>query len=193
MRKTLLHTLFTGLLVAGSAVSADTAVFAGGCFWCMESAYQDVAGVTDVVSGFSGGSTPNPSYKGDHSGHYEAILVTYDPAVISYQGLLELYWRNVDPLDAGGQFCDRGDSYRTAIFVSGEGEEQITLTSRRYVMAQLAGQQVVTEVLPRSQFYPVEEGHQDYYLKNPVRYQYYRYRCGRDQRLEELWGPASSH
>lgn len=193
MRKTLLHTLFTGLLVAGSAVSADTAVFAGGCFWCMESAYQDVAGVTDVVSGFSGGSTPNPSYKGDHSGHYEAILVTYDPAVISYQGLLELYWRNVDPLDAGGQFCDRGDSYRTAIFVSGEGEEQIALTSRRYVMAQLAGQQVVTEVLPRSQFYPVEEGHQDYYLKNPVRYQYYRYRCGRDQRLEELWGPASSH
>ncbi len=192
MPKTILQACFASLLTCSSMAMADTAVFAGGCFWCMESAFQEVPGVTDVVSGFSGGSKPNPSYQGDHSGHYEAILVSYDPDLISYESLLELYWRIVDPLDSGGQFCDRGESYRTVIFVAGAGEEQMALASRERVMEKLGGP-VVTEILPRSEFYLVDEGHQDYYQKNPLRYKYYRYNCGRDQRLEELWGPAPSH
>jgi peptide-methionine (S)-S-oxide reductase len=179
------------MVVLAQSATAATAVFAGGCFWCMESAYQDVPGVTDVISGFSGGTHPNPSYSGAHTGHYEAVLVSYNPEQISYQQLLDLYWRNIDPFDAGGQFCDRGESYRAAIFVADDGEKQKAVATREAVIAQFPAQQVVTEVLPRSEFFPVEETHQDYYKKNPLRYQYYRRGCGRDPRLEKIWGSAT--
>jgi len=187
--------LFAGLLQLSLATgaSAATAVFAGGCFWCMESAYQDVEGVTDVVSGFTGGTAPNPSYKGDHSGHYEAVLVSYDPEVISYQAQLALIWKNVDTFDAVGPMVDRGERYCTGICVAGEGDRQQALSARSHVAQRFADRNVVTEVLDRAEFYPVEEAHQDYYLKNPVRYKYYRYRCGRDARLEEIWGSAVAH
>jgi len=177
------------VLIASPAHSA-TAVFAGGCFWCMESAYQEVDGVSDVISGFSGGSHPNPTYKGDHTGHYEAVLVTYDPDQISYADLLAIYWRNIDPFDAGGQFCDRGESYRAAVFVESAEERKLAQDTRQQVVEQFPQQEVVTEILDRAKFFPVEESHQDYYLKNPIRYKYYRYRCGRDQRLEKVWGEA---
>ena len=175
---------------AGSA----TAIFAGGCFWCMESDYQDVEGVTDVVSGFSGGSHPDPTYKGAHDGHYEVVLITYDPEVISYQQLLDRFWVSVDPFDGGGQFCDRGESYRPALFVETEEERALAEASREAVIARFPDQELNTPILPRATFFPVEEYHQDYYKKNPVRYKYYRYRCGRDQRLEAIWGDdAVSH
>jgi peptide-methionine (S)-S-oxide reductase len=176
------------MMVLTQSATAATAVFAGGCFWCMESAYQDVTGVTDVISGFTGGTHPSPTYSGAHSGHYEAVLVSFNPEQISYQQLLDLYWRNIDPFDAGGQFCDRGESYRAAIFVADGLEKQQALASRDAVIEQFPGRQVVTEVLARAEFFPVEEAHQDYYKKNPLRYKYYRYGCGRDPRLEEVWG-----
>ncbi len=169
-------------------VSAATAVFAGGCFWCMEAAYQGVPGVTDVVSGFSGGTHPNPTYRGAHTGHYEAIKVTYDPRQVSYANLLTLFWANVDPFDAGGQFCDRGESYRPAIFAAGDGERRIAEASIKSVQLEFTGQEIVVPILERAEFFPVEEYHQDYYLKNPARYKFYRFGCGRDRRLEAVWG-----
>jgi peptide-methionine (S)-S-oxide reductase len=178
------------VIVLAQSATAATAVFAGGCFWCMESAYQDVPGVSDVISGLTGGTHPSPTYSGGHTGHYEAVLVSFDPDQISYRQLLDLYWRNIDPFDAGGQFCDRGESYRTAIFVADEVQKKLARLSRDEVMEQFPGRQVVTEVLPRAEFFPVEEAHQDYYKKNPLRYKYYRYGCGRDPRLEEIWGSA---
>jgi peptide-methionine (S)-S-oxide reductase len=178
--------VFALLGLPASAWSAS-AVFAGGCFWCMEAAYQGVPGITDVVSGFSGGSHPNPSYSGAHDGHYEVVEVTYDPARIDYKELLDLFWANVDPFDAGGQFCDRGESYRTAIFVDGADERALAEVSLAEVRAQFPEQNVATPILARAKFFPVEEYHQDYYLKNPVRYRYYRWGCGRDRRLDEVW------
>jgi peptide-methionine (S)-S-oxide reductase len=153
----------------------------------MESAYQDVPGVTDVVSGFSGGTHPNPTYSGAHDGHYEVVKVDFDPAQISYRELLTIYWVNIDPFDAGGQFCDRGESYRSAIFVDGEAERSLAEASLSAVQAQFPDREIVTPILPRAKFFPVEEAHQDYYLKNPLRYRYYRYGCGRDRRLDAVW------
>ena len=179
--------LSCGLSQAAGAETA-TAMFAGGCFWCMESAYQGREGITDVVSGFTGGTMSNPTYQGDHSGHFEAIQVTYDPALISYQQLLDIYWVNVDPLDNAGQFCDKGPSYRSAIFPANESELKLAQASLGEVAARFEPAAVYTEIRPAGTFWPVEEYHQDYYLKNPVRYKYYRWNCGRDQRLEQLWG-----
>ena len=169
------------------AESAKT-YFAGGCFWCMESDYQDLDGVIDVVSGFTGGTLENPTYKGNHEGHFEAIEVTYDPSVISYQQLLEKFWVSVDPFDNAGQFCDKGFSYRSALFPANESEMALAEASRDAVAARFPGDQVHTEIRDAGKFWPVEEYHQDYYLKNPVRYKYYRWNCGRDQRLETIWG-----
>jgi len=184
--------LWLGFAPAALADSA-TAMFAGGCFWCMESAYQEQEGVIDVVSGFTGGTIPNPTYKGNHAGHFEAVKVSYDPTVISYQDLLDLYWVNVDPFDNKGQFCDKGPSYRSAIFPATDGELQLAEQSRAVVEARFAPDKVYTEIRPAGEFWPVEEGHQDYYLKNPVRYKYYRWNCGRDQRLEQIWGRDAKH
>ncbi|MFK7828453.1 MAG: peptide-methionine (S)-S-oxide reductase MsrA [Congregibacter sp.] len=164
-----------------------TADFAGGCFWCIEADIEKLDGVKDVVSGFTGGTLENPSYRGNHKGHYEAVRVTYDSDAISYEQLLQYFWRHVDPLDAGGQFCDRGFSYKTAVFVGNAEERLAAETSLASVSALFPDQTVATVVLPKSRFWPVEEYHQDYAKKNPLRYKYYRWNCGRDQRVTSLW------
>jgi peptide-methionine (S)-S-oxide reductase len=186
--KTPLAALLWIVLAVPGLAAGDRALFAGGCFWCMEAAFQGREGVTDVVSGFTGGTLPNPTYSGNHSGHFEAVEVSYDPALVSYQQLLDLYWVNVDPLDNNGQFCDKGASYRSAIFPAGDTQRQLAEASLAAVKKRFAPNQVYTEILPAGEFWPVEEAHQDYYLKNPLRYKYYRWNCGRDQRLEQLWG-----
>lgn len=178
------------LLAIGRA-EAETAIFAGGCFWCMESDFEKVDGVTDVVSGFTGGTAKNPTYKGDHTGHYEAVKVTYEPDKVSYKALLEHYWVNIDPFDDRGQFCDKGHSYLSAIFVADEEQRRQAEQSKQAVVAQFPDMKVVTPILQATTFYPIkgdESYHQDYYKKSPIRYKFYRYSCGRDQRLEEIWG-----
>jgi peptide-methionine (S)-S-oxide reductase len=181
--------------LAGGAVAGEprTAVFAGGCFWCVEADFDKVPGVLDTVSGFTGGTVENPSYKqvtyGD-TGHYEAVEVTFDPDRVSYEQLVDTFWRTVDPTDAGGQFCDRGDSYRTAVFVADQDQQQAAEASKAEAVAAL-GQEIVTPVLEAATFWPAEDYHQDYYEKNSLQYKYYRWRCGRDARIEELWGDAA--
>lgn len=188
--KTLLKacSLAAPLLLFTLPVQADKAIFAGGCFWCMESDFQDLDGVTNVVSGFTGGKLENPVYSGNHSGHYEAIEISFDPGKISFQDLLDLYWVSIDPFDARGQFCDRGFSYLSALFFVDEEQRALAEASRARVVERFPGREVVTPILPATRFWPVEEGHQDYYRKKPLRYKYYRYSCGRDQRLEAIWG-----
>jgi peptide-methionine (S)-S-oxide reductase len=194
MQRVALVVMFWVGLLASAQAAQERALFAGGCFWCMEAAFQGREGVIDVVSGFTGGTLPNPTYSGNHQGHFEAVEVTYDPAVVSYQQLLDLYWVNVDPLDNNGQFCDKGFSYRSAIFPIGSGQQQLAEQSLEAVKLRFAPATVYTEIRPGGEFWPVEEGHQDYYLKNPLRYKYYRWNCGRDQRLEALWGEdATAH
>ena len=191
MKKKLIFAFLAGLLFYASIASADKAIFAGGCFWCMESDFEKVKGVTEVVSGFTGGTLKNPTYNGDHSGHYEAVEITYEPNRISYEELLEHYWVNIDPFDAEGQFCDKGHSYLSAIFVGNETEKLLAEQSRKKVVERFPDQQVVTPILPASVFYPIkgdESYHQDYYKKYPLRYKYYRFGCGRDKRLKEIWG-----
>jgi peptide-methionine (S)-S-oxide reductase len=191
MKRILPTLLLVAALLPISTASADTAILAGGCFWCMESDFEKLDGVTDVVSGFTGGSIKNPTYNGNHQGHYEAVKITYDPNVVSYKGILDHFWVNVDPFDAKGQFCDKGHSYLSAIFVANETERKLAETTRQAVVDEFPNLTVVTPILPQSTFYPIkgdEAGHQNYYKTNPVRYNFYRYRCGRDQRLKEIWG-----
>jgi peptide-methionine (S)-S-oxide reductase len=166
------------------------AVFAGGCFWCTESDFEHVPGVIDAVSGYTGGHTQSPTYEevtAGGTGHYEAVRVRYDPARVSYAALVRHFFRTVDPTDAGGQFCDRGESYRTAVFVAGRGERREAEAALAEANRTLGGR-VVTPVLPLGAFWPAEDYHQDYYRKNPIRYRFYRSRCGRDARLREVWG-----
>lgn len=173
---------------------ADEAVLAGGCFWCMEADFEKLEGVTDVVSGFTGGTAPNPTYNGNHKGHYEAVKITYNGDKLSYKDILDHYWVNIDPFDDRGQFCDKGPSYLSAIFVTNEQERKIAEATKRAVVEQFPEKTVVTPILPASTFYPIkgkEIGHQDFYKKSPVRYKFYRWNCGRDQRLEEIWGPKT--
>lgn len=179
-------------VVALRSVQADEAVFAGGCFWCVEALFQETEGVSDAVSGFTGGSHPNPTYSGRHDGHYEAVKVTFDPKVVSYQRLLDLFWVNVDPFDARGQFCDKGPSYRSAIFVD-DSQRALAEASKARVATEFADKKIATEILPAATFFPVEASHQDYYKNNPIRYGYYRRGCGRDRRLEEIWGDRARH
>ncbi|MFT6285908.1 MAG: peptide-methionine (S)-S-oxide reductase [Halieaceae bacterium] len=183
-------TVLVTLLLSSALARAEPAVatFAGGCFWCMEAAFQDEAGVADVVSGFSGGDMLNPTYKGRHDGHYEVVQVSYDSNVISFQDLLDIYWINIDPFDPQGQFCDKGFSYKAAIFVADDSERMLAEASLQIVAERFSGDKVVTEILPAAAFWPVEESHQDYYLKNPTRYKYYKWNCGRQQRLDDIWG-----
>ncbi len=194
MRSTLI--LLALLLGGAGSALADTAIVAGGCFWCMEADFEKLPGVSEVISGFTGGTLKDPTYNGNHEGHYEAVEITYDPKTLSYRQLLDYYWRHIDPFDAGGQFCDRGHSYQTAIFVANADERAIAEESKRSVAEQFPGQTVVTPILDASTFYPVqgeESYHQDYYKKNPVRYNFYRWNCGRDQRLQEIWGEKAGH
>lgn len=174
-----------------AAGAQAVAVFAGGCFWCVEEAFDAVPGVRATTSGFAGGTVPNPTYEqvsAGGTGHAEAVRVIYDPAEVSYGDLLAVYWRNVDPLDAGGQFCDRGDQYRSAIFTTTPEQQELAEASKAKLDAsgRLPGP-VVTEIEPLDAFYPADESHQDYHRKNPVRYTFYKFLCGRERRLSALW------
>jgi peptide-methionine (S)-S-oxide reductase len=173
------------------------ATFAGGCFWCMEPPYDKLDGVIATVSGYTGGSKVDPTYKevsAGGTGHTEAVRITYDPAKVSYERLLEVFWHNVDPLDAGGQFCDRGDQYRTGIFVHDEEQRRLAEASKRALEdSGRFDQPIVTEIVAAGAFYPAEDYHQDYYETNPIRYKFYRWNCGRDARLTQLWGDAATH
>ncbi|MEL0628491.1 peptide-methionine (S)-S-oxide reductase MsrA [Psychromonas aquatilis] len=196
MKKIVSLALSASILCYASFASADKTVLAGGCFWCMESDFEKLPGVTDVVSGFTGGEVENPTYRGNHEGHYEAVEITYDPEQVSYQDLLDYYWVNIDPFDSAGQFCDKGHSYLGAIFVANEQERSIAEKSKQAVIDQFPTQTVVTPILSASTFYPIkgnEIHHQDFYKKSPIRYKAYRWNCGRDQRLEEIWGNKSVH
>ena len=168
------------------------ATFAGGCFWCMEAPFDKVPGVVSTTSGYAGGRVRNPTYEQvseGSTGHTEVLQVAYDPAKVSYEHLVEVFWRNVDPTDRGGQFCDRGRQYRTGIFYEGGAQKRAAEASKRAPEASgRLKKPVVTEIVPLEAFYPAEEYHQDFYKKSPVRYTSYRAGCGRDRRLEELWG-----
>lgn len=188
--------LFIGLQFCTANVLADKTVLAGGCFWCMESDFEKLDGVSEVVSGFTGGKLKNPTYNGRHDGHYEAVEITYDPKVVSYKQLLAHYWINIDPFDPRGQFCDKGHSYLSAIFVASEDERAIAQQSKQEVIARFPKLKVVTPILSASRFYPIkgeESFHQDFYKKSPVRYNLYRWNCGRDKRLKEIWGEQAGH
>ena len=184
---------------AAPAATAEQAVatFAGGCFWCMEPPYDHLDGVLSTTSGYTGGSTADPTYQEvsrGGTGHAEVVQVVYDPAKVSYEQLLDVYWRNVDPLDGGGQFCDRGDSYRTSIFVHDADQRRLAEASKQALEdSDRFTQPIVTPIVDAPTFYPAEDYHQDYYEKNPVRYKFYRWNCGRDQRLAEVWGEAPTH
>ncbi|MFW5827081.1 MAG: peptide-methionine (S)-S-oxide reductase MsrA [Alkalispirochaeta sp.] len=172
------------------------AVLAGGCFWCMEPPYDELPGVVETISGYTGGTVENPTYRQvvrNDTGHYEAVIVVYRPEEISYEELLDVFWVNIDPLDAGGQFCDRGSSYRSGIFYRTSEQRRAAEASKAELeeSGRLRGT-VVTEVMAAEEFYVAEEYHQDYYLKNPIRYRTYRTGCGRDARLRQLWGAAAS-
>ena len=173
------------------------ATFAGGCFWCMEPPYDKLDGVLSTISGYTGGSKADPTYRevsAGGTGHAEVVQITYDPAKVSYEQLLEVFWRNVDPLDAGGQFCDRGDQYRTGIFVHDQEQRRLAEASKQALKdSRRFEQPIVTEIEDAGTFYPAEDYHQDYYEKNPIRYKFYRWNCGRDQRLTELWGEQATH
>jgi peptide-methionine (S)-S-oxide reductase len=177
-----------GLSTAAAAEAPKefaTAIFAGGCFWCVESDFDKLEGVRDVVSGYSGGLKENPTYE-DHEGHVEAVEVTYDPSIVSYRALVDYHLRHIDPLDAGGQFCDRGRSYTTAIF-AGDAKEWDAARAAIADAEKMLGEKIVTPVLDRTPFWRAEEYHQDYYKKNPLRYKYYRTACGRDARVKKVW------
>lgn len=191
--------LFAALVAAGAVLAAapkprlETAVFAGGCFWCMETDMQGVRGVVSVESGYTGGSLRNPSYRDvltEKTGHYEAVRVRFDPAVISYAALMSRYWKLVDPTDDGGQFCDRGPSYRTAVFVNGPEQRRIAEQTRAEAAKALKTGRMTTRILPLGEFWPAEPNHRNYAKRNPAQYAIYRASCGRDRRLSQVWGRA---
>lgn len=191
--KTAVLQLSLAIIVWGTASTAFAAkaVFAGGCFWCVESDFEKVDGVIAAVSGYTGGHTQNPTYKQvgrNNTGHYEAVEVEYDPDKVSYEELLEVFWRNIDPFDDRGQFCDKGSSYLSAIFVLDESQRVLANESLQRVVSRFKGKTVVTPILDAKTFYPAEDYHQDYYKRNSVRYNYYRWGCGRDKRLQAIWG-----
>ncbi len=191
MNKTIflgIATTMTLVLANPAGAAEKTAIFAGGCFWCMESDFEQVPGVGDVVSGYTGGTLENPTYR-NHSGHVEAVRIEFDDAKVSYDRLLDIFWRSIDPTDAGGQFCDRGHSYTTAVFALDEEQKAAAEASKAAVVASgKLKEPVVTPILEATKFTDAEDYHQDYYKKNPVRYSYYRRGCGRDARIEALWG-----
>ncbi|SMO39393.1 peptide-methionine (S)-S-oxide reductase [Thalassovita litoralis] len=199
--------IFGTLLQCSGAKAAptETLIVAGGCFWCVESDFEQVKGVSSAVSGYTGGKLANPTYKQvsrGGTGHFEAVEIRFDPAVVSRETLLNMFFRSVDPTDAGGQFCDRGDSYRTAIFVSNPAEKTIAEAAKANAQKAL-GQKIVTPILPAARFYKSEDYHQDYYkgdnlvitrfgpIKQSKAYKKYRNACGRDKRVKQLWGNAA--
>ena len=196
MKSKLILSVCAILLFFAAQASADKTVLAGGCFWCMESDFEKLEGVNDVVSGFTGGDLKDPTYNGNHSGHYEAVEITYDPNQVSYAQLLDHYWVNIDPFDDGGQFCDRGHSYLSAMFVANESEQKIAEQSKLQVAAMFPDEEIVTPIHAASTFYPIkgsESYHQDYYKNYSFRYSAYRWNCGRDARLKAIWGDKATH
>lgn len=187
--------LASSLLLMSSSSMAEIATFAGGCFWCMEADFEKLEGVSEVVSGFTGGTLKNPTYRGDHTGHYEAVEVEYDPKVVSYQQLLNHFWVNIDPFDAKGQFCDKGYEYLSAIFPANAEERKLAEASKAKVEDKFSGQQVIMPILDKAVFYPIkgdEAYHQNYYKTNATRYNFYRWSCGRDKRLKQVWGDLAT-
>ena len=181
--------ILLGLLAARTAAANPTeiATFAGGCFWCVESDFEHVDGVISAVSGYTGGELENPTYR-NHGQHIEAVQITFDPAKISYKKLVEIFWRSIDPVDAGGQFCDRGHTYTTAIFANSPEQLKIAQSSKADIDASgILPKKIATDIREASHWTDAEGYHQDYHTKNPVRYKFYRYNCGRDARIQELW------
>lgn len=193
MRATILAALLLAAPVA-EAENLQTTVLAGGCFWCVESDFDQVPGVTETISGYAGGTTEGPTYKqvvSGGTGHAEVVQITYDADIIEYSELLRIFWRTIDPTDAGGQFCDRGASYRSAVFVASVEEQALAAASKAEAEAAL-GQDIVTEISTITAFYPAESYHQDYYKKNPIRYKTYRRGCRRDATVEAVWGDEAA-
>ncbi|GAV20498.1 peptide-methionine (S)-S-oxide reductase [Mariprofundus micogutta] len=193
MRKIIL--MWMVMIMVAPAIAAEkteSATFAGGCFWCMEHPFDELNGVISTTSGYVGGSKENPTYEevsAGITGHTEAVQIVFDPSVVSYKELLDVYWRNSDPTTANRQFCDVGTQYRPGIFYHSEAQKQAAEVSKATLMQNKSFKEdIVTEITAAGSFWPAEDYHQDYYLKNPVRYKFYRYNCGRDQRLEQLWG-----
>jgi peptide-methionine (S)-S-oxide reductase len=173
-----------------SAAEEETAIFAGGCFWCMEEAYEKVPGVSAVVSGYTGGHQDEPTYRqvsAGSTGHFEAVQVEYDPDVVSYEQLVDVFWHNIDPFDSIGQFCDKGSQYLSAIFAGSDEEYQLAEETKTKIEEEL-GKPLVTQILYEQTFWPAEDYHQNYYKTNAARYKFYKFGCGRPQRLEEIWG-----
>lgn len=190
-------TLSLSLLSIANVTQAGTAkaVFAGGCFWCMEGPFDKLKGVTDTKSGYTAGAAKTANYKQVSAGrtqHIEAVEITYDPAIVSYETLLKTYWVNVDPFDAKGQFCDKGHQYTAAIFPKNAVERAAAETSKKH-NEKLLNAKFVTKIVDFKSFYPAEAYHQDYYQRNPIRYAYYRSSCGRDNRLKTVWGKLAKH
>ena len=199
MRTVLISIVFAAVACSASAQDEApasesgeraVAVFAGGCFWCTESDFDKVPGVLSTTSGYIGGRVENPTYEqvsGGGTGHIESVQVVYDPRRVSYPALVDHFFRTIDPLDGGGQFCDRGSQYRSAIFVMDEQQRGVAEEIKKK-LAHALPKPIATEILPAARFYPAEDYHQDYYKKNPVRYRFYRLNCGRDSRLKKVWG-----
>lgn len=170
----------------------ETATFAGGCFWCMEEAFDKVEGVISTTSGYTGGQRANPTYEevsAGGTGHAEAVQVVYDPAKVSYARLLDVFWRNIDPTTPDRQFCDKGRQYRSAIFFHDETQKRLAEASKQMLeKTKPFPGPIVTEIVPAAEFYPAEEYHQNFHQRNPIRYRFYKFNCGRAQRLQELWG-----
>jgi len=184
--------LMLGVVAGAGAQSTAKATFAGGCIWCVEADFDKVPGVVSTTSGYIGGTVANPTYNqvsSKHTGHAEAVEIVYDPTKVSYEKLLEYFWRTIDPTTKDRQFCDAGSPYRTAIFAHDEAQLKAAQASRAALeKSKPFKDPIVTEIVKATTFYPAEDYHQDYYKKNPLRYQYYRSGCGRDPRLKELWG-----
>ena len=192
MRPTALILAFAFATAHGAAHAQDlrTAIVAGGCFWCVEADFDKVEGVVDTLSGYTGGHVDNPTYEQvvtETTGHYEAVQITFDAEIVSYREILDIFWRTVDPTDDGGQFCDRGDSYRTAIFVA-DADERATAEASFAAAEEALGQPMVTPILDAETFWPAEDYHQNYYAENAFHYLFYRRACGRDARVRSLWG-----
>jgi peptide-methionine (S)-S-oxide reductase len=191
MRAIIGSLLYLASVGAADAQELAKATFAGGCFWCMEPPFDALDGVVSTTSGYTGGHTANPTYEqvsAGKTGHTEAVEIVYDPRKVTYARLLEVFWRNIDPLTANAQFCDAGSQYRAGIFVHDATQRRLAEASKD-AAAQRLQKPIVTEITAASQFWPAEEYHQDYYKKNPIRYKFYRTSCGRDRRLEAIWGP----
>ena len=179
------------------ATNLEKATFAGGCFWCMEHPFDEISGVVSVTPGYTGGQKKSPTYEevsAGGTGHAESVQIVYDPAKVTYEKLLEVFWHNIDPVAKDRQFCDTGHQYRSAIFYHNEDQHRLALQSKSLLEKNKTFKEpIATEIVQATEFYPAEEYHQHYYKKNPIRYKYYRTTCGRDKRLKELWGSEAGH